>query len=137
MGKIVKSSDLTKLEGDPGDRSELAFELCEVGVTLPKVIGGGQVKITTRTQRGGLIMICSIATLLLVVSGCLVAAVAVAAGAAGWLAAIAGLVTPPAYFTLAHALFRRNKLGMGPEPDRDTSCIIASSMHCMIAAVHR
>jgi hypothetical protein len=108
MGDVVKSSDLTKLEGDPGARAEVApvLEQCDVAITLPTLLGGGKVNISTRT-RAAVVMIDSIATLLLVLSGSLVAGIALAAGGPTWLALAAGAITPPAYFALAHTFFRQ------------------------------
>ena len=110
MGKIVKSSDLTKLEGDPGPRAEVSRkrERVKVRLTLPTWAGGSKLEITTRT-RSGLVMLCSIATLLLVVSGCVAGGAVIAAGTPAWAAVAAGLVIPPAYFTLLYLLFRRNR----------------------------
>src|ERR1700730_14549662 len=70
MSKIAKSTDLTKLEGDPQARAEayMLLEQCDVEVTLPALLGGGSLKISTRT-RSGSAMVTSIAVFLLVVAG--------------------------------------------------------------------
>jgi hypothetical protein len=104
MAEIAKSTDLSKTEGDPGDRAQLELEQCDMDVALPWIGGYSKLKITTRT-RAGVVLICSIATLLLALTGSAVAAIAVtAADMTGWAVLAAALVTPPTYFSLAYLI---------------------------------
>jgi hypothetical protein len=103
MAEIVKSSDFTETEGVPGPRAEPNRELeqCDMDVALPAWLGGSKFKITTRT-RAAVVVICSVAALLLALTGGAVAGIAMAAGVTGWLVVVAALATPPVYFTLAY-----------------------------------
>jgi hypothetical protein len=103
MAETVKSSDFTKTEGTPGPHAEVNRELeqCDMDVTLPAWLGGSKVKITTRT-RAAMVVICSIATLVLALTGAAVSGIARAAGLTGWPVVAAALATPPVYFTLAY-----------------------------------
>ena len=116
MGKIVKASDLTVTEADPGEQAvfEPVLEQCDVGLKLPTWLGGGEVNITTHTRAGAMVM-GSITTLLLTFSGCLVAGIALAANSPDWLVLSAALIAPPVYFILAYALFRRPAQGRANE----------------------
>jgi hypothetical protein len=101
MAEIARSSDFTKLEGDPGARAGVDRELeqleqCDVDAALP----GGKLKFVTRT-RAASVLICSVAVLVLTLSGGTIAGIAKAAGVSGWPVVVTALVTPAAYCTLA------------------------------------
>jgi hypothetical protein len=109
MAKIVKNTDLTKLEGDPGERAGVTelTENFEFRAWLGQTRGAGGVEMRARSlPRSNLGT--AVATLPLTLSGCVAAGVlAVIVGAPVWVSCC-GLLAPAAIY------FGLRRLGVRP-----------------------
>jgi hypothetical protein len=104
MAEIAKSSDYTKLEGDPGTRAGVNRELeqleqCDMDAALP----GGKLKFATRT-RAASVLICAVAVLVLSLSAGTVAGIAKVADMSGWPVLAIAVTIPAAYCALVFGI---------------------------------
>jgi hypothetical protein len=99
MPKIVKNTDLTKLEGDPGPRADIdgLTESFRFHAWLGQTRGvGGGVRMETRTHARSSLGSAA-AAVALAIGGCVVAVVLWVIGAPVW-AACCGLLAPAGMF---------------------------------------
>ena len=99
MAKIAKSTDLTKLEGDPTARADvdhLPIESFQLRAWLGRKRGAGGVELTTRTSPRSALGT-AIATVPLTIGGCASAVVLAEIGAPVW-AASGGVLVPAGIF---------------------------------------
>ena len=99
MAEIAKSTDLTKLEGDPGTRADVGnipIEGFEFRGWVKQHRAEAGVELRTRTLARSTLGT-AIATVLLVMGGCTAAGVLAAIGAPVWVACC-GLLVPASFF---------------------------------------
>lgn len=92
--KLTETENVPSQEGRAGWHKVL--EQVDVDVTAPKVVGGGHLKIATRTWAAA-VLTCPTAALLLTVAAGFVAAIAAVAHVSGWPVLAIALGTPLIY----------------------------------------
>jgi hypothetical protein len=109
MAEIAKDTDLSKLEGAPNpERALVRFEResCEVEAKMPAWLGGASVRVASKTLAYSPLA-AALATFLLLVSGCLAAAVPLATNAPAWATVTTALGAPAAIYLLIRATSRQ------------------------------
>jgi hypothetical protein len=126
MAEIIRDTDLSQLEGTPDpERASARFELenCDMEAHLPAWLGGAYIKVSSKTLAGSALA-AAIATLLLILAGCLAAAVPLAIDAPAWATVAAGLGLPSGIFLLVRVSSRRERPGgdAGDRPEGQDEC---------------
>lgn len=93
----------------PSAEAELRMELrpeeeCTVEINFPRWLGGGTIKLNTRTSAGSSLAM-AVTVVLLTASGCFIAGTAAAIGAPMW-AIIGSLLIPVGVFAIVRLLHR-------------------------------
>lgn len=109
MSDILRKTDLTKLEGDPGARATWHHrqERCRFEFRAPAWLGGFTMKLDTRTDKGSHLAT-AITTVILAIAGCAAMGVSILAGAHGWLI-FASFLVPTAIFLVIRLTLRQVK----------------------------
>ena len=109
MSDILRKTDLTKLEGDPGARATWHHrqERCRFEFRAPAWLGGFIMKLDTRTDKGSHLAT-AITTVILAIAGCAAMGVSILAGAHGWLI-FASFLVPTAIFLVIRLTLRQVK----------------------------
>jgi hypothetical protein len=101
MSEILRKTDLTKLEGDPGARATWRHrqERCRFEFRAPTWLGGFTMKLDARTDKGSHLST-AITTVLLAIVGCAAMGVSILAGAPAWLVFVSFLAPAAIFLTI-------------------------------------